>query len=206
MRLFFTFARVYPLHSAIMLFALLLAGIAEGFGFSALLPLLNAAVRNRAGAGQMSSGSGVEPDSPAERIVEDALGAIGLEPTVEVLLVVIVLAIFLKSALILLANRRVGYQVSQVATDLRLSLLRALLLTRWEYHVRQPVGGLVNAMATEAKRSSKAYLSSVTIVSLIIQAAVYVGVALLVSWKATLFCLSAGVALMYLLSRPVKPA
>jgi ATP-binding cassette subfamily C protein len=206
MRLLITFARTYPLHSAIMLFALLLAGIAEGFGFSALLPLLNAAVRSRAGAGQIPSGPGAEPGSPAEEMVEEALLAIGLNPTVEVLLVVIVLAIFLKSGLVLLANRRVGYTVSQVATDLRLSLLRALLLTRWEYHVRQPVGGMVNAMATEAKRSSKACLSCVTMVSLVIQTAVYVGVALLVSWKATFFCLSAGLALMYLLSRPVKRA
>ena len=206
MRLLITFARAYPLHSAIMLFALLLAGIAEGFGFSALLPLLNTAVRSRAGAGLSLSGPGAQPGSPAERIVEEALLVIGLKPTVEVLLVVIVLAIFLKSGLVLLANRRIGYTVSQVATDLRLSLLRAVLLTRWEYHVRQPIGGLVNAMATEAKRSSKACLSCVTIASLVIQTAIYVGVALLVSWKATLFCLSAGLALMYLLSRPIKKA
>jgi hypothetical protein len=32
----------------------------------------------------------------------------------------------------LLANKRVGYTVAHVATDLRLALLRALLTTRWD--------------------------------------------------------------------------
>jgi ATP-binding cassette, subfamily C, bacterial len=41
MRLLITFARIYPIHSLIVLFALLLAGIAEGLGISALLPLFS---------------------------------------------------------------------------------------------------------------------------------------------------------------------
>ena len=46
--------------------------------------------------------------------------------------------------LVLLAKKRVGYTVAQVATDLRLSLLRALLDNpKWEYYLRQPVGVLI---------------------------------------------------------------
>ena len=40
MRLLYTFARKYPIQSTIMLSALLLAGLAEGVGLSALFPLL----------------------------------------------------------------------------------------------------------------------------------------------------------------------
>jgi ATP-binding cassette subfamily C protein len=198
MRLIITFARTYPWQSAVMLFALLLAGIAEGFGISALLPLLTMAVGNQAGTPQAPSA--------AERMVHEGLACLGITPSVEVLLLVMVFAMLLKSVLMLLANKRVGYAVAQVATDLRLSLLRALLMTAWEYHVRQPVGALANSMATEAQRACKAYLSGVTIVALLIQALVYMGVALLVSWKAAVVTLVAGFILMYVLSRPIQKA
>ncbi len=46
MRLMLTFFRAYPGQTVIMLIALLLAGIAEGMGLSALLPLLNIAVKS----------------------------------------------------------------------------------------------------------------------------------------------------------------
>ena len=41
MHLLKTFARAYPIQSAIMLFALLSAGLIEGVSLTALLPLLN---------------------------------------------------------------------------------------------------------------------------------------------------------------------
>ena len=41
MHLLKTFARAYPLQSAVMLFALLIAGLIEGVSLTALLPLLN---------------------------------------------------------------------------------------------------------------------------------------------------------------------
>ena len=41
MHLLKTFARAYPLQSAIMLVALLVAGLVEGLSLTALLPLLN---------------------------------------------------------------------------------------------------------------------------------------------------------------------
>ena len=40
MRILITFAIRYPLQSTLMLLALLLAGIVEGFGLTALMPLL----------------------------------------------------------------------------------------------------------------------------------------------------------------------
>jgi ATP-binding cassette subfamily C protein len=129
-----------------------------------------------------------------------------LTPTLGVLLTVITLAIVLKSVLLLLAKKRIGYTVAQVATDLRLSLLRALLVTKWEYYVRQPVGVLTNAMATEAARTSKAYLCGTAMTALIIQAIVYAGVAFLVSWQATLLALAVGLFLLLILNYLIRKA
>jgi ATP-binding cassette subfamily C protein len=185
-----------------MLFALLLAAVAEGIGLTTLLPLISVAINSQSGAqgGSLTFGTGLE------RAVAKALEAIGLTPTIGVLLIVITLAITLKSVLLLLARKRIGYTVAQVTTDLRLSLLRALMGTKWEYYIRQPVGELANAMATEAQRTSYAYLSGLITISIFIQTMVYASVAFLVSWKATLIALAVGLFLVYILSHLVRKA
>lgn len=202
MRLLITLARKYPWHSVIMLLALLLAGIAEGIGLSALLPLISTVVGSQAGPGPSASATG----SGLEKTVTETLSALGLAPTLGTLLVVCVLTILLKSGLVLVAKKRVGYTVAHVVTDLRLALLRALLVARWEYFLHQPTGAILNAMFSETARTSKAYQRGATIVALMIQMLVYVGVALLVSWQATLISLAAGLILAFMLKRLIKKA
>jgi ATP-binding cassette subfamily C protein len=202
MRLLNSLTRQYPRQSVIMLLALLLAGVAEGFGLTALLPLVSIAIGSQTGAqdGIAASNSGLE------RVVTETLAAIGLPPTLGVLLTVFVVAIVLKSLLLLLARKRIGYTVAQMTTDLRLSLLRALLATRWEYYIRQPVGVFTNAMATEAARTSKAYSCGITMAALIIQAIVYSVVAFLLCWQAVLLALAVGLFFWYVLRYLIKKA
>jgi ATP-binding cassette subfamily C protein len=202
MRLILSLTRAYPLQSVIMLLALLLAGVAEGIGLSALLPLISVAIGTQTGI----KGGTLVGSSGLERAVTETLAAIGLSPTLGVLLTMITLAISLKGILILFAKKRIGYTVAQVATDMRLSLLRALMVTKWEYYIRQPVGVLTNAMATEAIRTSKAYSCGITMIALLVQAIVYACVAVLVSWRATLLALAAGLFLVLILSRLVRKA
>jgi ATP-binding cassette subfamily C protein len=139
-------------------------------------------------------------------VVEETLSFLGVTPTLEMLLLVVLCAIILKSILVLLANKQVGYTVAQIATDMRLQLLRALIASRWEFHISQPVGSLANAMATEGNRASKAYHSGANMTIALIQACVYIGVAFLVSWKATLAAMAAGLIIFYALKSLVGKA
>jgi ATP-binding cassette subfamily C protein len=206
MRILITFASKYPLQSALMIFALILAGLAEGFGLTALLPLLGMAFSSQAQTAphQMTAAAG--NDSGVGQTMTEVLRFLGLEPSAGVLLLVIVVAIVFKSALVLLAKKRVGYTVAQVATELRLSLLRALLTSRWEYFLRQPVGSLANAMATEAMRAANAYLCGALMTAHLIQSLVYVTIAVMISWRATLACLGASFIILFILSRLVRKA
>jgi ATP-binding cassette subfamily C protein len=206
MKLIITFARKYPLQSAITLVALLFAGIAEGFGITALLPLLNIVLGPQAGAGAAAATGTSEIITSVEQMIRSILGTIGLTPTVAVLLAFFVACIMLKCILVLLANRQVGYTVAHVATDLRLSLLRALFVTRWEYFIRQPIGQLTNAVATEASRSANAFLYGVRMATMLVNAIIYAVLALMVSWKATIAAVVAGSIIVYLLHRLVLKA
>ena len=202
MRLIITFFRRYPAESLLTLVALLFAGIAEGFGMTMLLPLLGIAMGGPAGSASPSSGS----KSALEKAITGFFDLAGIPPTISLLLTIFVLCIMMKAALVLLANKRVGYMVARVATDLRLALIRALFATRWEYYVHQPIGRFTNAFATEARRSSDAYLFGIRIMSLGLQATVYAVVALMLAWKETLATLLAGFIILYALRRLVKKA
>ena len=198
MRLLTVLTSRYPGRTTAAVVALLLAGIAEGIGLSALFPLLRV-------AGEAGAGFAEEPSGPG-RVLVRLFAAAGVAPTLEALLAVIVAATAVKSGLALLANRQVGYIVAGVATDLRLALIRALLVARWPYYVGQPLGVLANAVATETTRAATAYLHGTTVIAFLIQGAVYAVLAFLVSWKAALGALVAGLGVLMLLSRLVRAA
>ncbi|MGB9443202.1 MAG: ABC transporter ATP-binding protein [Desulfobacterales bacterium] len=204
MRLLITFARNYPLNSALMVLALLLAGLMEGIGLSMVLPLIGIATSNPTGAGSLPAAKDGAADSILERMVTDGFTALNITPTMGMLLIVIITTVTLKSGLMLLAKKQIGYTVARVATDLRLELLQALRVTRWQYFIRQPLGSLANSIATETTRTSKAYMSGVLMTAEFFQALVYCSMAFLVSWKATLISLTAGLAILYALRRFLK--
>ena len=191
MHLLLFFARRYPARTAIMLVCLSLAALAEGVGLSSLLPMLS-----------MLDPGGEQ--SGLETTIRETLARLGLEPTLEVLLALIVAGSTVKAALTLIAQRQVGYTVANVATDLRLALVRALLAARWLYYVRQPVGMLANSFATEASRASEAYLYGTTLMSQLIQTVLYVAIAASVSLPTTLAASVVGAATVVSLSGLVR--
>ena len=172
-----------------MLVSLLLAGIAEGVSLSALLPLLSLSLDQN---GQAST------DKPhgLEAAVRDALAYVGVSPSIAVLLVIVVLGIVTKNSLLLIARKQIGYTAAQVTTDLRLALLRAVLTSRWEYFIQQPAGRMANAMTSEAMRAAESYVYGTTMFARLIEAMVYVVVAVLVSWKATIAAVFAGLMVL----------
>lgn len=191
MRTLLTYIMAFPRRSAFMLLALLVAGIAEGLSLTTFLPLLSVATD--------SSG-----ETEIGRFVVDTLKNIGIEPTIGALLLVIVSGMVIKSLILLLANRQIGYTVAHVATALRLELIEALLASRWQYYLRQPVGSLANAVATEAYRAANGFEHSANVMALSVQVLVYSIVALLVSWQATLVSLLIGMVLLVALHRLVR--
>ena len=184
------------------LLAMLFAGLAEGFGLSMLLPLLSLALNSNDSPDTDVSQS----ESTLEQIVGGFFDSFGISPTIGVLLTFFVLSILLKAVLVLLANKRVGYMVAQVATDLRLALLHALFATRWEYYVHQPVGKFSNAFATEAARSALAYSFGIRVIALLMHTVVYATIALIIAWQETLITLGAGVLILSVLRRLVTKA
>lgn len=193
MRTLLAFILAYPRRSSIMLAALLVAGLAEGLSLTTLLPLLST-------VGGESAESGV-----GAYIVQN-LRAVGIEPSIGVMLLIIVGGMIVRSLLVLLANRQVGFTVAHVATSLRLELIEALLASRWEYYLRQKTGSLANSVATEAYRAATGFEFGANAIAFFLQVVVYAAVAFMISWQATLISLVIGVIFLAVLHRLVEAA
>jgi ATP-binding cassette, subfamily C, bacterial len=190
MGLMLDFFRAYRWQTIWMMLALVLSGVAEGVGLSALLPLLSIALGKEAAS--MIPGAGEGGDSEFEQAILSSLQWLGIAPTLGNMLLIILGGVTFKCIFLLLAQRQVGYTAAQVSTDLRLQLLRAVLRSKWEYFLHQPVGKLTNAMATEAQRSAAAFVNGTTALTFLIPGVIYAGVALALSWRATLAAIAAG--------------
>ncbi len=190
MGLMLNFFRAYRWQTVLMLLALLLSGVAEGIGLSALLPLLNIALGSEATT--MIPGAAAAEQNGFEAFVIATLASLGIAPTLGNMLMIMLGGVTFKSLFLLVAQRQVGYTSAQVATDLRLQLLRSVLRSKWEYFLHQPVGKLTNALASEAHRASASFVNGATAINFLIQALIYGGVAFALSWRASLVAIVAG--------------
>ena len=201
-RMLITLFKRYPARSMGVLAALIAASLLDGLGLSTILSMISLSTDTLSGSVEVAN---AEPSLP-ERIIGDLFGAFGLEFTLVNLLLFGIGLILFKTGFVLLANRQVGYAVAQVATDLRLDLLRAVTSSRWRYYLSKSVGSLSNAMATEAQRASEGYLQGAIMATQIITASVYAVVALLISWQVTLAALGLSLIVLFSLNLLVRIA
>ncbi|MGO9571515.1 MAG: ABC transporter ATP-binding protein [Desulfomonilaceae bacterium] len=187
--LFKTLVRAYPRESAVVTLTLFLAGLAEGFGIATLLPLLG-----------LVAGGESRNNSELGRMIADALQTVGVQPTVGMLIALMLVLMTAKTGLFLLAARQWGLYAGRVETDLRMDFIRALMRARWEYFISQRQGSLANSITTEARNASDTYVLGCRIIAAGLQAVMYIAVALLVSWKVTVGALIGGALTLSLLN------
>jgi ATP-binding cassette, subfamily C, bacterial len=187
------FMRAYPARSVLLVFLLVLSGVAEGIGVMTMLPLLDLAANTDA-----------TQHSAITQFVSRLLATFGIPSTVEVLLLLIVMGMVLKAIFALLAMKQVGYTVARVGTDLRLSLIRSLMGARWSYFVSQPSGHVSNAISAEAARAAGAYRAACSLLAAAVQAAMYAAIAFIASWPIAVFGLAGGAVIITVLAHFVN--
>ncbi|MEO6079308.1 MAG: ABC transporter ATP-binding protein [Steroidobacteraceae bacterium] len=170
MRMLGEFVRTYPGRSSLALLAVFIASLFEGLGMSMVLSMLSV----------MSGAPTVKP-SPPQQFAMNLVERFGLSPTAFNLALVAVILISMRGAMSLAANRQVGYTVARIATDMRLTLIRATMGARWRHYLEQSVGGLSNAVATEAQRASEAFQFGAEMAAMVLSSMVYLSVAFAIS-------------------------
>lgn len=179
-----------PLRGCVMLVSMLIAGLLEGLGIAAFLPLLNLIVNG-----------GSTNQTVVGRLAEDAVQSLGLEPSIGVMLAIIVGTITLKSLLLVFAAKQIGYTAAQATMTLRLEMLERFMAARWSFFVKQRAGSLTSAMAGEAGRAATCYLQICRMVIGLIQIAVYGLLSIAISWQVSAAALVVSVVSALLLNR-----
>ena len=190
-RLFRYFFAAYPVRSTLMLMALTAAALAEGAGIAALLPLISLVIDAEGGGGTMTL------------YVERVFALAGLELSLGGLLALIVVAICLKSVLMLAAMTQVGYAAAHVAMDLRLAFIRGLLNARWAHFMDRRAGDLASAVSIEPTRAANAYVAACRVLSVGVQLLIYLALSVTISWEVSLVAVFVGAFGMVALNRLV---
>ena len=184
LRMLASYVRRYPARSSAALLATFVASLFEGLGMSMLLSMLSITT-DESGA----------PTGP-QRLAMGALMRIGIEPRPGALLLAAVVLISLRGYMSLVAARQVGYTVAHIATDMRLTLIRATMRARWKHYLDQSVGGLSNAIATEAQRASESFQLGAEMAAMALTSIVYLVVAFSISPQAGIGAAIGGAVLL----------
>ena len=188
--LFRYFFSAYPVGSMAMLLAITVAALSEGVGIAALLPLIGLVI-------------GVEGGSVLTEYVGHGFALFGLEPALGGLTLFIIVAIGLKSLLLLLAMSQVGYSAAHAAMHLRLMAVRSLLDARWRHFVDQRTGDLASAVSIEPERAAAAYVDACHMLATAFQLSIYVTLSVVISWQISATALVVGAFSIVALSRLV---
>jgi ATP-binding cassette subfamily C protein len=140
----------------------------------------------------LTTGSAAAKPSGPQQFAMEAVTRIGISPTPLNLLLVAIALISMRGVMSLAANRQVGYTVARIATDMRLTLIRATMGARWRHYLEQSVGGLSNAVATEAQRASEAFQQGAVMAAMVLSSLVYLFVAFSISPQAGVAATIAG--------------
>ncbi len=172
MPLFWTLVRLSPWRSVGITALLVFAGMLEGVGIVAFLPLL----------GSVGFESG---DDPLSRTLAHILDVAGLSGNLPLLLLFICAIFVIKGLITMWARIVIAYAGVQFGTELRLRLLDRTIAADWRHFSREPIGDLANSITTDVTKGSVAYSASFTLLAQAIQVAIYLGIALVVSFLGT---------------------
>jgi len=184
----------YPMHSVIVIFAIVISGLAESLSILTMLPLLQLGLVR--GDNQTTIN---EDGSNLTEAFNIFFSSLGVEPTLIILLSLIVTMFAVKSLATLIAQAYVGIVSARVSSDLRLDLIKVLLSASWNFLTKKSSGRFSNSFSSEAQRASNTYLSAWNMVSSVIQTLMFVFASAMVSTEILFYGLGAGILIMSLL-------
>jgi ATP-binding cassette, subfamily C, bacterial len=159
----------------LVLLCLLLGGLAEAAGIGSILPVANSML-----------GNGTGTPSPIEIYLQKFLNLVGLQPTLEILLLMLCGFLLLRSALLFAAATYTGMAGARVTVNLRQRLIAALFEARWSFYNEQSGGKIANELSNNASRAADAYSYAAFVATIIIQITAYLIASFMINWRVAL--------------------
>jgi ATP-binding cassette subfamily C protein len=189
--------REQPLRFALVAGTLGFAGLMEGAGIVALIPVLQ----------MINHGSGtIAPTGKVAILIRTILGLFGLPLTLATGLTFVFVMLLGQQFVILTQQKLAAGSQFGFEARLRTGLYRAIFSASWPFFVKRKAGDITNALTAEATRAAYAYGNLAALIGSTIVVVVYVGIALYMSWQMTAIVLASGAFVIWLLRSRVRRA
>jgi ATP-binding cassette, subfamily C, bacterial len=177
----------------LVLTCLLLASLSEALGIGTLLPAANSILGNANSAPSSASG-----------MITQTIKSMGIDPTLQNYLFIIIILLTLKSIIAFGALTYSGITSARVSINLRRKLIKAIFEARWSFYSDQSGGRFANAISNDATRASDAYQFAATVVAGIVQLMAYAAMAIYIDWRIAILGVIAGIVMVYALRALIK--
>ncbi len=184
-----------PLRFVLVVASLSLAGILEGFGVAALVPLLELIASGKKVA--------VSPGTIGE-IVAKIIALFNLSFNIVTVLTFILILVIAEQLVVLASQKLSLGSIFSFEANLRKKLYQNIFDAEWPFFFKEKAGRLVNALTVEASRAGNAYhylILTLNIMSVII---VYLALALFISWQMALAVITVGLIVIFFLKKRVS--
>ena len=191
------FLKAYPKRSILIVFALVLSGLAEAISFAAMIPLLGMAL--------LGNETGQELGF-LEATIAQAFDMAGLEVTLGGILLLVVLLMSLKSLLSFYAMREVGYICADVEVDFRNRMVDSLLFADWRYYLSNQTGDFSTAISTQVQMAANVFRATGLVMAGLIQVGFFTAMSLTISVPISIGGILLGLIVMLALRKFVNLA
>ena len=191
------FLKAYPKRSILIVFALVLSGLAEAISFAAMIPLLGMAL--------LGNETGQELGF-LEATIAQAFDMAGLEVTIVGILLLVVLLMSLKSLLSFYAMREVGYICADVEVDFRNRMVDSLLFADWRYYLSNQTGDFSTAISTQVQMAANVFRATGLVMAGLIQVGFFTAMSLTISVPISIGGILLGLIVMLALRKFVNLA
>jgi ATP-binding cassette subfamily C protein len=195
LRVFSAIGSRYPWQAAGVVLGLMAANLVDAISILSIFPVLVLLT---------DTGSALGDQGGVASLIRTTLDSLGIPLKIAPLLLIMVVAVWLKSTLVFLTMRQVTFVAGRMVEDLRIDLIRGLMEARWSYFISQPVGKLANSIGNEVSRASSAVMTAGQISAAAMSAALHLALAFLVSWQVALAALALGSVAMVILRPTVS--
>ncbi len=181
---------------ALLLVLLVVTGMSDGVSMALLYPLLQLI-----GVG----GMGLTSQGTVSTAVHAFTGWIGVTPTLTSVALLLVGSFLLQAILVMSQNWLLFDMQKKYVAAWQQRLVSDFLAADWSYFAAQKHGQLVNFVLVECPRLGAALFGILQLIVAGVVLCIYLVVAVIVSWKVTLF-LAAGSLILLALGRPIRRA
>jgi ATP-binding cassette, subfamily C, bacterial len=192
-QIFNIFFKAEDTRPLLVLFCLLIGGLAEAFGIGTLLPVTSAVLNP----------SGTNP-STFEKMIRDGFAYINIEPSFTNLLLLIVGIMTLRSVLLFSALSYAGITSARVTNAFRSRLIRSILEARWSFYANQSGGQVASTLSSDVGRAGEGYMTFATAAACWVQIIAYAIIAALINWRVAVAGIAGGLVITLLSSKLVS--